>query len=140
MDSHIGDVDKFREEYKKRYKAKHGVEGSLPDENTPKEQPPPADAKPQDMEVIIDVIFNRIEDRAGCYADVNSFFLKNSKPRFLGELEQVSVDGEKAAGRAKMNFKSTLSQNGKLISVNEKRLDTPFEFRKIDGLWLIDGP
>jgi len=124
---YIGDRAMFQDEYRRKHQAKYGKAAS-----------PPC-AGPTDMDLFTDTLYSRIEDKAGFYAAVSTFFLGSDSAPPIGELEQLVVDGDKATGRSKVIVRSTQRSPGQAPRTIAEKVYKTYEFRNVNGEWLIES-
>jgi hypothetical protein len=130
--THMGDRDKLFQEYRQRYLAKHGELAFTPEQTGIK-----------DETLFIDTLFSLVEDREGFYAAVSKLFGDSGHSSPIGELRDVIISGDFATGVGTVTISSTTSREDSKEKVETRRWikhDRTYEFRKINGEWLIDNP
>jgi hypothetical protein len=89
-------------------------------------------------ELLCDVVAAHVQDKAGFFEAVSNLFDQGDRYEPLGELKQLTVVGDTASGQAE-SMKQHLSSSGDGVEkVVRRRYDQTFQFRKVNGGWLIE--
>ena len=89
-------------------------------------------------QLLCDVVAAHVKDKAGFFEAVRNLFDLDYYGGLLGELKQVSVEGDTASGQAEMVNEDQVSYGNGVHKVVCSRYDKTFHFRKVNGGWLID--
>lgn len=139
------DVATLDSDYEKQYKKKHGIDLAKVFAEHQHEQgfvPPP-----HDEQLYRDVVALHVKDKVGFVEAVGKYFDERAAKRQettpvwpLGDLENLVVQSNTATGRAKMTILPRAGEKQKKPGQSPPIYEKPFEFRRINGGWLIDSP
>ncbi len=97
---------------------------------------------PRDEDLIHEVISAQIKDKAGFFEEAHVAIACKPEidlePR-IGPLEQVTIHGETAIGRAKMTMFHLESTDGKTSNKIGSTSDETFNFQRVNSSWLLTG-
>ena len=152
----------LRKRYLEEYKRKHGhneeidkylaeIEKATADaesnkrgaEPTKKEisdmAPSPAEAAvnalPNDEDLLRQVLYDLTKDKVGFFTAVQEVLEKRRKLNVIGDLEEVTIKGDTATGRAKITIVPKPGESPPKVD----KIDKTFKFRRVDGGWLLDS-
>jgi hypothetical protein len=134
---YIGERETFNDDYERRYKEKHGVsiEDVRAKEQTEKPRGPTATS---DRDLIVEVLNAHIQDKAGFYEAAANLLNQGDNYEPLGELKQLTVEGDTASGQAESMMQHLSSSGDGVEKVVRSRHDKTFHFRQVNGGWLIE--
>jgi hypothetical protein len=128
----VDDWNKLHDDYERKKEAKLRAVAAKGDETELKEAQENYNSIHNDL--YKDALFDHIPDKIGFHGAARAL-LKSDLDSVLGEFEKAVVTGDTATGTAKMTM-FHLSGGKKVADEGNKE----FNFRKIDGKWLIDAP
>ncbi len=126
----------IEEEYEKKYKAKHGIDvAKLRAEHghDPKFEPPV-----RDDELWVDAVAAHIKDKVG-FVEAVAKVSNTDTTSPLGELEDVTVKDDTAAGRATTLGYHYETPPGKPPQKITDKHYKDYKFRRVNGGWLLDS-
>ena len=94
--------------------------------------------KPAEHQLRCDVLAAHVRDKPGFAEAVCNLPERPSGYSPLGELKQLTVEGDTASGQAEMVNEDQVSYGNGVHKVVCSRYDKTFHFRKVNGGWLID--
>jgi hypothetical protein len=128
--------EKWPSDFQKRFKEKFGMDHATFREKLRKD-PTVAAMETSEHQLLCDVVAAHVRDKAGFFEAVSNLFGgDNYEP--LGELKQVTVEGDTASGQAEAMFQSWESSGDGVQKVVRSRYEKTFHFRKVNGGWLIE--
>ena len=104
----------------KEYKASHGI--------------PPHSTH----HLLTDILRGHLKDKAG-FCEAAAKVLPNNPASPIGDLERVTVQGDTATGHAAVSVAQQTMPPGEAFGKIEDKLDKKFQFREVDGGWLLDS-
>ena len=133
------------DDYEKQYKKKHGIDLAKFRADHQHDRtfvtPPP-----QDEQLWRDAVVSHVKDKLGfCVAVAKHFDERDAnrheeKPVWsLGDLEQLVVQGDVATGHAKETMLPRGGESPRKPGQPPPIYDKPFEFRRLNGGWLLDS-
>ena len=138
------DVATLDDDYEKQYKKKHGVNTAMV--TTGHEKAPKSAPSPLDEQLWRDVLVAHVKDKAGFYEAVGEHFDKPAADRHeenpdfpLGDLEHLLVKGDTATGSAKETILPRGGESPRKPGESPPIYEKPFEFRRVNGGWLLDS-
>src|SRR5262245_12748820 len=128
---YIGGRDTFNEDYERRYKEKHGVsiEEVRAKEQTEEPRGPTATS---DRDLLVEVLNAHIQDKAGFYESAANLLEQGESYEPLGELKQLTVEGDTASGQAESMMQHLSSSGDGVDKVVRSRYDKAIHFRKVN--------
>ncbi len=133
------DLAGINEEYKSKYKAKHGVDlaklvAEHEHEHDPKFKPPA-----RDDELWVHAVVAHIKDKVGFVEAVAKVSEVKLYPK--GDLDGLLVRGDTASGHAKETILPDVEHGERPLKPGESPAvyDRHYTFRRIKGSWLIDS-
>jgi hypothetical protein len=95
-----------------------------------------------EQQLVRDVMAAHVRDKAGYFEAVRNLLDLSNDRGFVGELKQVTVEGDTASGQADSIYQSLsneVSDEGKRVQKRVRtRFDNTLRFRKVNGGWLIE--
>ncbi len=141
------DMTALGEDYEKQYKKKHGIDFAKFSAEHQHDQtfvPPP----PHDDQLWYDAVVSHVKDKLGfCLAVGKHFDERDAKNHAvgpispLGDMEHLVVKGDTATGRAKETLLPNVAAGESPLKPGQSPAvyDKPFEFRRVNGCWLLDS-
>ena len=127
--------DKLQSDFDKKFKEKFGMDHATFREKL-RSDPNVAAQETSEHQLLCDVVAAHVRDRAGFFEAVSNLFDQGDEP--LGELKQIMVDGDTASGQTESMMQHLSSSGDGVYKVVRSRYDKTFQFRKVNGGWLID--
>jgi hypothetical protein len=132
---------KWATDYHQKFEEKFGMDPATFREKM-RTDPTVAAMEAAQHQLLCDVVAAHVKDKAGFFEAVRNMYDRGHDYGHLGELKQVTVEGDTASGQAVTIYQSLLievSNEGKRIQkVVRSRYDKTFRFRKVNGGWLIE--
>jgi hypothetical protein len=129
--------DEWASDYQEKFQEKFGMDHATFREKL-RSDPSVAALESSEHQLLCDVVAAHVRDKAGFFEAANNLFNRGDYDP-LGELKQLTVEGETASGQAEAIFQSWLIDGGGK-KVVRSRYDKTVHFRKVNGGWLIELP
>jgi hypothetical protein len=130
------DIAAVDAEYEKKYMEKHGID--IAESNRLHGSDPKYKPRAPDRDLKVDATALHVKDKAGFVEAVAKLSEKNPVSP-LGALEHLVVKGDTATGSAKETVLPRSGESPLKSGQSPPVYEKPFEFRRVNGSWLLDS-